>query len=124
MPKSLMSFQRAFDEFLEGAGAVGDRVLGSRLHFAEGKAVAFGHEDRIVAETILSARRKVDRAIGPALENFGLRARRRKSQRAGEMRALVGIARFFHLLFDAAHGDAKVLCRARPARGIDPGRAI
>src|SRR5882672_7175075 len=98
MPNSLMSFQRAFDEFLEGAGAVRDRVLGRRRHFAERKAVAFGHEDRIVAETILSARRKINRAIGPALENFGFRARRRQSERAGEMRALVGVAGFFHLL--------------------------
>src|SRR5260221_1027514 len=103
MPKSLMSFQRAGDEFLEGAGPVRDRVLGRRFHFAEGEAMAFGHEDRIVAETVLSARRKIDRAIGPALENFGFRTRCRQSQRAGEMRALVWIARFFHLLFDATH---------------------
>ena len=64
-------------EQAEGAGAVGDRMLGIGLHLAEGQAVAVGDEHRIIAETSASARRPDQMAVNLALERLRPRHRAR-----------------------------------------------
>ena len=70
-------------KFLEGAGAVRQRLVLARLpavlflggHLAEGLVMAFRQEDRIVAEALLAARRPDQLALGLAAEIFGVAVR-------------------------------------------------
>src|SRR5262245_8947664 len=101
-----------------------DRVFRLRVHLGKGEPMSLGHEDRVIAESELSARRKVDGAIRPAFEDLRFGSGRRQSQRAYEMRALVRVARSAHLVFDALHGDAEILLGSRPACGMDARRAV
>src|SRR6516165_8379230 len=109
------------DEFLERLGAMGDTMLGFRVHLAEGEPVAFGNEDRVVAKTLLAARRESERTVRAALEHVRRFAGRRERQRADEIGARVVAPGCANLVFDALHRDPEVLLRACPAGGVDTG---
>src|SRR5690348_18018295 len=52
-----LSLHDALPIFGEGAGAVADLVLEDRVQLAECRLVAVGHEHRVVAKTLVAARR-------------------------------------------------------------------
>src|SRR5471032_1238556 len=62
-------------------------VLLLRAHLAEGAVEPIGEKDRIVAETLIAARRPHDSAIDPALECRDLTVRPREAQSGDESAA-------------------------------------
>src|SRR5450755_2584398 len=58
-----------------------------RAHLAEGAVEPIGEKDRIVAETLIAARRPHDPAIDPALECRDLTVRPREAQSGDESAA-------------------------------------
>src|SRR5688572_29716039 len=75
------------DELREGVRAVAHRMLLRRVHLAEGDRVALWHEDGIVAEALLPARRSDERARDRALEHLAGAVGPGERQRRHERRA-------------------------------------
>ncbi len=97
-----------------------DGVLGGRLYLAEGEGAAFWHEDRIIAEAFITARRPDQAAFDPALEHRAFAAGTRQRECAHEGGAAIVLA--LQRVFDLAHGDGEILSRPGPAGGVDAGR--
>src|ERR1700674_2535497 len=72
-------------EALEGAGAVGDRMLAIGLHLAEGQRVTIGNEHRIIAETFGAAGWPNEMAVNLALEERGFAVWPGQAQGGGEI---------------------------------------
>src|SRR5207245_2661756 len=95
-------------------------------HLAEGAGMAGGQKHRIVAETLLAARRPDERAVDGALEFLDVFVGPGEAERADEMRRALAArtrAALAQLVFHDLHGPPKVFLRARPARRIDAGIA-
>ena len=112
---------------LESAGAVGDRILRFGLHLAEGERLAVGDEDRIIAETVVPARRPDDVTVNLALEKLRLAVGPGQAQHGDEVRpsglALPCMPRR-HLLMHALHGNSEVPLRAGPVGRMHARRPI
>src|SRR6185437_8252246 len=65
----------ADDQLLEGARAVGDRVLAPRLHLAKRLGIAVRHEEGIIAEATVAARRPNQLAEHLSFEHLHLSVR-------------------------------------------------
>src|ERR1700680_2361853 len=111
--------KRAADQFRKSSGAMGESVFHFRLHFTEGQSMSFRDENRIIAKTFAAAGWKDQRAIDPALEQFGCRFRCRQGKRADKESPLVGHFLFSQLLLHPTHRNSKVFCRTCPARRIN-----
>src|SRR3954447_21408704 len=98
-----------------------DRVLGVRVHLAEGLVVAGWHEDGIVAEAFLAPRWPGNRAVNPADERLGMAIRPGEAQGGDEPGAAILLVA--ELVVHRGHGSAKVLRRAGPTRRQHPGLA-
>ncbi len=106
----------------ERARPVADGVLLGRIDLAERLPAAARHEHRIVAKTLVAARRPDRRAVDAADEGLGVSIRPGEAQCGDEPCAPVrGVA---HLLVHPRHRGGKVLGCACPARRIHPGRAV
>src|ERR1700739_2365793 len=112
-------------EFEKGAGAVRQAgaarrqaVLFVAVHFAERARVAVGQEHRIVAKSLVAARRPDQRAGNAALEVFDMAVRPGHAQRRDELGVALlrrERAAFAQLLFDRLHGAGEILVRSGPA---------
>ena len=84
----------------------------------------FGNEDRVIAETAITAWRPDKSPVDAALETFLMSIRPAQDEGADEMRPPVcaagGRKRAFHLL----HCHDEILVRTGPSRRIDPRRAV
>ena len=104
----------------------GKPCFSSLAHFAESAVVAVGQKHRIVAKTLIAARRPNQNAVDAGLEFLGMAVRPGDAERRDEMRlaALRGrgaaVAQFF---FDRLHGAAKIPLGSGPARGVNSGLA-
>src|SRR4051812_3462287 len=66
-------------------GPVAHRMLRVRLHLAEGLLMPCRHEDRIVAEAVLAARRPDEGAVDAAFEPFAMAVGPAQGEGADEM---------------------------------------
>src|SRR3990172_4322662 len=121
MPKPSASAARAVEtrvlEGVEGAGAMRDCIFGCRLHLAESQLMTVGDEDRIIAETVLPARRPNDMTVNFAFKQLGFAVRPGKAEHRDE----VGPERLAfpappgrELVVDALHGDGEIPARTGP----------
>ena len=86
---------------------------------------AIGNEDRIIAETMLAARRKGEMAVHLAFESFASRHAASPATRRRRIWPKNRVAFFSSNSFSTPrHGDAEILGRTRPARRINAGRAV
>ena len=98
----------------------------SGADLAERPRVSVWQEHRIVAKTLVAARRPDKRSVDAAGESLDLMLRGGERQRSDELRTPLlrrcgafFLQRFLHL----AHGEGKILRRPRPPRRIDSGSA-
>ena len=110
-------------QLLEGFGPVAHRMLSCRVYFGKSLVHAVGDEDGIIAEAMIAARRKGERAMHFAFEHPALARGQRDAKSADEFRGAGAEPFVAQLVMDAGHGDAEVLGRSRPARRIDSRRA-
>src|SRR4051794_8347131 len=107
----------------EGAAAVADGVLLGRFELGGGAGVALGHEDRVVAEAVLTARRPHDDSVEPALRHALAAAGQHESGRAGEPGGAVLVGHVSQLRQEQLEVRPVVAVPARPAGAEDAGRA-
>src|ERR1700730_12386127 len=69
---ALREFQKRARAMRQALSARRQAVLLFRAHFAEGAVESIGEKDRVVAETLIAARRPHDSAIDAAFERRGL----------------------------------------------------
>src|SRR5690606_23314889 len=114
-------------ELGEGQRPVGQRQLPLRRHFSEGFGLAFGHEDRIVAEAPLAAWRPDKLTAHDPLETLDMPVRPGKRKHADEARPAVDLAVPVCLrlkaVLDLLHGEPEVFRGTGPAGRINAGRA-
>ncbi len=90
----------------------------SGVHLAEGDVVAVGHEDRVVAEAVLPARRPDEPAVDLAAEQVGAAVGEGEGEDRDEVRLRCSgrrDAERLELLLDAAHGRWRNPCPGRPS---------
>src|SRR3954464_13123306 len=90
-------------------------------HLAEGTGMTVGQEHRIIAETLVAARRPNQRTLDRGFEVVGVPVGPGGTERGDEMRgALTGThcSARAQLVLHGCHGVPEVLLRRGPARGI------
>src|SRR4029078_5748835 len=110
-------------QFLESTHAVRELVLQVRFDFAEGLTIAFGHENRIIAEAAGPTRRPDDGAVDLAGKRCGLTVGNGESKRASEVRAPVGRDELLQLVVNSGHGKIESSVGTAPPGRMDAWRA-
>src|SRR5216684_2633066 len=124
---ALREFQKRARTMRQALPARRQPVLFFRTHLAEGAAEAVGKKDRIVAESLVSARRPYDRSVDAAFERCGLPVGPSQAQNGDEGAAPLlrrrGVFRL-QLFLDHLHRLRKVFFLSGPACRMDPRRAV
>ena len=95
------------------------RVFLRRVHFAERFGLAFGHEDRVIAEAPRSARREADLAVDPRFAKNADRVRNRDVL-VPLLEDIVRAQSMAHLQRDGDFGYALLVARSRCAMRCTP----